>query len=171
MWAAGYGTKTSRKASASGSASHLPKTCLGLSCRTASSNRGFYGRSTLWKPHVVLLRACHIGRGNKATGWRQNCWGRNSRQMCVSVRGLRRWKIEEEAVSFGACLCPGEQLTDGKERGSWESLLVGFCKQEPACKVPVRTNDTGQAMLGHFRDPALMVMQRISGWHWSRVSP
>lgn len=37
-------------------------------------------------------------------------------------------KTEEEAVSFGACLCPGEQLTDGKESGSWESLLVGPCK-------------------------------------------
>ena len=70
-------------------------------------------------------------------------------------------KTEEEVGGFGTCLLPGEQLTDGKE-----------CSQENrTCKMRVKANDTYQATLGTFRDPALMVMPRNSGWNWSRVSP
>lgn len=87
---------------------------------------------------MVLLPVCHIGRGNKAAGWRQNCWGRNSREVCVCVcerpkKVENQRKIEEETMGFGACLCPGEQLPDGKGSGSWENgnCFLAGCQSGP----------------------------------------
>lgn len=67
----------------------IPVTCLGLPCRAASSNRGFYGRASLWKPCIVIVRVCHVGRENKATAGGRTAGGETA-ERCVSVRGPRR---------------------------------------------------------------------------------
>lgn len=152
--------------SASGSALQVLKTCMGLPWRTASWNREAFMRYPPRVSPVVLLCVCHTSRGTKVTGRRQNQWGRNSRDMRVCLREGQEGRKPKENSGGGSGLWYWSApwgTADGWQR-EWS-------QENHTCKVPARANNRYQATLGAFKDPALMVMQRNSGWNWSRASP
>lgn len=132
--------------SASGSALQVLKTCVGLPWRTASWNREAFMRYPPRISPVVLLCVCHTSRGSKATGRRQNQWGRNSREMCVCLQEGQEGGKPKENIGGGSGFWYWSApwgTADGWQRG--------WSQENHACKVPARANNTVSGNTGGFQ--------------------